>query len=141
MLYCFGSLNLNKNIEMERRCDIFVGSKGILDIGENDYFNIGVIISCHNKIHIGQNSLFGPNVMIFDNNHMFSKATGVSTSDHSFGEIIIGNNCWIGANCVILKGTILGDNCIVGAGTILKGQFKDGTIITSNRELSIKEIL
>lgn len=46
--------------------------------------------------------------------------------------IKIGNNCWIGANAVILPGVKLGDNCIVGAGAIVTKSFSSGTVIVGN---------
>lgn len=35
--------------------------------------------------------------------------------------IIIGNDCFIGANSILLKGTTLGNNVIVGAGGVVHG--------------------
>ncbi|WP_366652801.1 DapH/DapD/GlmU-related protein [Methanoregula sp.] len=34
-------------------------------------------------------------------------------------EVIIGKNCWIGMNTVILKGVIIGDNSIIGTGSVV----------------------
>ena len=33
--------------------------------------------------------------------------------------VVIGDDVWIGANCVILDGVIIGDGVIVGAGSIV----------------------
>jgi len=46
-----------------------------------------------------------------------------------FGTIIIGNNCFIGVNAILLYGTFIGDNCIIGAGSIVKGTFPDNSVI------------
>ena len=40
-------------------------------------------------------------------------------SGHVVGNIIIGDNCWIGANSVITKGVSIGDGTIIGAGSIV----------------------
>ena len=50
----------------------------------------------------------------------------------------IGNNVWIGANAVILRGTVIGDNCVIGAGTVVKGTFESGSVIIEHREYDIK---
>lgn len=42
--------------------------------------------------------------------------------------IIIGDNVFIGINCVILPGTIIEDNVIVGAGSIVKGRLKENSV-------------
>ena len=44
------------------------------------------------------------------------------------GKIVIGNNCFIGYNAVILKNTEIGDNCIIGARAIVKGKVPSGTV-------------
>lgn len=36
-------------------------------------------------------------------------------------KVEIVNNCFIGTNSIILKGTIVGDNVIIGAGSVLAG--------------------
>ena len=47
-------------------------------------------------------------------------------------ETIIGNNCFIGMNAIILMGTKLGNNTIVGAGSVVHGFFPDNVVIAGN---------
>lgn len=49
-----------------------------------------------------------------------------------FGRILIGNNVFIGINCIILPNTIIGDNCIVGAGSVVRGQIPENSVIAGN---------
>lgn len=50
-----------------------------------------------------------------------------------FGEIRIGNNCFIGARTVILPGVSLADTTIVAAGSVVtKSVSETGTIIGGN---------
>ncbi len=49
-----------------------------------------------------------------------------------FGRITIGNNVFIGINCIILSNTSIGDNCIIGAGSVIRGHFPENSIITGN---------
>jgi len=49
-----------------------------------------------------------------------------------FGKIVIGNNVFIGINCIILSNTTIGDNCIVGAGSVVRGHFPENSIICGN---------
>ncbi|WP_408610873.1 DapH/DapD/GlmU-related protein [Faecalicatena faecalis] len=44
----------------------------------------------------------------------------------------VGNNCFIGANCVILPGTNIGDNCIIGAGAVVRGRIPSNCIVIGN---------
>lgn len=49
-----------------------------------------------------------------------------------FGKITLGNNVFIGINCIILSNTSIGDNCIVGAGSVVRGQFPENSVIAGN---------
>lgn len=47
-------------------------------------------------------------------------------------ETVIGENCFIGINSVLLMGTQLGNNVIVGAGSVVHGKFPDNVVIAGN---------
>lgn len=49
-----------------------------------------------------------------------------------FGKIVIGNNVFIGINCILLSNTTIGDNCIVGAGSVVRGHFPENSVIAGN---------
>ena len=49
-----------------------------------------------------------------------------------FGKIVIGNNVFIGINCILLSNTSIGDNCIVGAGSVVRGHFPESSVIAGN---------
>lgn len=131
---------LGKNIVSDGRCVIVVDENARVDIGERVYFNEGMMISSKSKVVIGDGCQFGPNVKIFDNNHRFDAEHGV-LSEHVFGNVEIGNRCWIAANVTILKDTIIGDNCIIGAGCVIKGRIPDGSIVTQRKTLNIRPIV
>ena len=33
--------------------------------------------------------------------------------------VVIGNDCWFGANVVVCPGVTIGDNCVIGAGSVV----------------------
>jgi len=49
-----------------------------------------------------------------------------------FGKIVVGNNVFIGINCILLSNTTIGDNCIVGAGSVVRGHFPENSVIAGN---------
>jgi acetyltransferase-like isoleucine patch superfamily enzyme len=49
-----------------------------------------------------------------------------------FGKITIGNNCFIGENCLILTNTQIGNNCIIGAGSVVRGKIPDNSVVFGN---------
>jgi len=129
-------VKLGNHLVSDGRLVIIAGRNARLVIGERTYFNEGTMISCLENISIGTGCRFGPNVKIFDNDHRFSAGSGVSQK-HITAAITIGNNCWLGANVTILRGTQIGDNCVIGAGCVVKGVIPSGSIVKQSRTLEI----
>ena len=88
-----------------------------ISIGEGCYFNQGLTMIDDWKIEIGDHCLFGPNVTLCTTGHAISPKHRMDGM-YSF-PIKIGNNCWIGANVVILPDVTIGDNSVIGAGSIV----------------------
>jgi acetyltransferase-like isoleucine patch superfamily enzyme len=80
---------------------------GEMHIGSLICFNRNCIVACRQKITIGDRCLFGPNVCVYDHDHVYS-ADGVLPQEFKCSEIIIEEGCWIGAGAIILKGTHIG---------------------------------
>lgn len=140
--FVFGNgskISLSERISSDGRLTVIVGNDADLEIGKYVYFNERAMISCQKKIEIGYNCKFGPNVTIIDNDHCFNANNGVNSGLVST-PIIIGKNCWIGSNVVILRGSIIEDNCIIGAGCIIKGTISKGSIVTQERQQHVKTI-
>ncbi len=65
-------------------------------------FNNNCILTAREKIIIGDRTIFGPGVAIFDNDHAYKEKN--FEKEFITSPIIIGKNVWIGANSVILRG-------------------------------------
>lgn len=109
-------------------------SGGDIKIGTNIYINRNCNIVSRESIIIGNRVSIGPNVCIYDHDHAFGKEKSLVFKT---SPIIIGDDVWIGANAVILRGTIIGDNCVIGAGTVVKGKIEENTMIT--QEIKLKK--
>ena len=132
-------VQLGSRLVSDGRMVIVAGESAEIFIGDRVYFNEGAMLSCKEHISIGAGCRFGPNVLVFDNDHRFDAVNGVS-SEHATSPVRIGKNCWLGANAVILRGATIGDNCVIGAGCIVKGEIPDGSLVTMSRELNIQPI-
>jgi acetyltransferase-like isoleucine patch superfamily enzyme len=86
-------------------------------------------IQAFHGIHFGSNVEIAPGCRLISSNHDledFSKAMP------SKGPIVIGDNVWIGANCVILPGVKIGSNVIIGAGSIVTKDVPNNSIAVGN---------
>lgn len=131
---------IGKNFRLESSARIRVINGGRLLIGDNCFFDCGAYLTALGEITIGDNCLFGPGVMIFDHDHDYKGPGGVSAGDSIIGKITIGNNVWVGANCVILRGTTIGDNSVIAAGSVVKGYIPSNSLVYQKRVEMIKNI-
>ena len=128
----FNLMDKNSEINLGKRLHMLDGTLinadgGKISIGDYTFINRNCNIVSKKRIEIGRETSIGPGVQIYDHDHALGDRRGNFECD----EIKIGNGCWIGANAVILRGTIIGDNSVVGAGTVVKGEVGENKIIYS----------
>jgi acetyltransferase-like isoleucine patch superfamily enzyme len=114
---------------------------GGVTIGHNTSINSNVTISASppNLIDIGNNCLIAQNVVIRSDDHKFDDVNSlIRDQGHIGANIFIGQNCWIGANAVVLKGVNLGAHSVVGAGAIVTKSFPAYSVVVGNPARLIK---
>ncbi|MCD8052484.1 MAG: acyltransferase [Lachnospiraceae bacterium] len=130
-------LFIGKMFKMRDGSKLRVRKKAECHIGNNTAFGSNDIVVCHERIEIGDNVELSPNVQIYDHDHDFRHPDGLASLHYKTAPVVIGDNVWIGANTVILRGTTIGDNCVISAGCVVKGNIPDGSIIVQKRNTSI----
>lgn len=113
-----------------------------IEIGNNVGIS-GATIYARKGISIGDNTLIGGNVKIFDNDFHPVEVEARNIDDKDAirtREVVIGKDCFIGCNALILKGTKIGDGSVVGAGSVVCGEFPGGVVIAGNPARVIKKL-
>ena len=126
----FGKHFIHEKFSFRDGFHILVEKDGLLEIGNGCFFNNGCSITCMNHIIIGDNTIFGEDVKLYDHNYHINQSTIIKNSGHTLGEIKVGSNCWIGSNVVLLKGADIGDNSVIGASCIIASRIEEGSIVT-----------
>lgn len=57
----------------------------------------------------------------------------------SNGDIVIGNDVWIGALAIILSGSTIGSGSIIGAGAVVRGNIPPYSIVIGNPGVIVKQ--
>ena len=91
-------------------------------------------------ITIGKNCVISREVMLLTHDYSIARAfeaIGVrkeftSGVPHDIGEIVIGDNTFVGARVSVLLGSTIGKNCIIGANSVIKGNIPDNSIVVGN---------
>lgn len=120
---------------------VVIEETGGVKIGGHCFFNNYCTLASRVSITIGDGTLFGENVKVYDHNHCY-KDTSIPIKDQGYtsAPITIGKHCWIGSNVVILKGVTIGDNCVIGAGCIIYKDVPDNSVVINQQNLFVKPV-
>jgi len=124
---------IGKGCSMGNNIKLVVNKNGNLIIGDNTLLSDNVNIMAGNgKIFIGSNLMIAANSYIINNDHDIFDNLSVRNSGHIHKDVVIEDNCWIGANVAILKGVTIGEGSIVGAGSIVNKSIPPFCIAVGN---------
>ena len=87
--------------------------------------------------------MFGPGVHIHGGNHKIREVGKLlkHTSDKLPGEdgkVIIEDDCWIGANAIILAGVTIGTGSVIGAGAIVTKNIPSYSVYTGVPNIKLR---
>lgn len=92
---------------------------GNIFIGDYTYLGPGCKLCARDGIQIGHNSLLGPNVSLYDHNHIFDNIGRIIQEQYSAKSIKVGDNCWLATNVVVTKGSSISNSVTVGANSVV----------------------
>lgn len=126
------------------RTNLKVIGTGSIKIGNDVGISCASFVA-NTQIAIGDRVLIGAGVKIYDTDfHSLNKDERVGTTykDNSVysKEISIGNDCFIGAGTMILKGVHIGDNVVVGASSVVTRDLESNAIYAGNPARIIRKI-
>lgn len=109
-----------------------------VSIGKNTMISLGAKIDVHRgKVKIGDNCLITSGVKILSHD---GASRMINYNDYGNGEVVIGNNIFIGVNAIILKGVHIGDNSVIGAGAVVSKSVPPQSLVVGNPGKVIKKL-
>jgi acetyltransferase-like isoleucine patch superfamily enzyme len=97
-----------------------------LHVGEHAAITNRHMIDCIDRVSIGKYTTVGG-----WNTQILTHAIDLNLSRQSCAPVTIGDYCFIGTACIILKGTSIGDRCVLGAGSVASGDMLDADTLYS----------
>lgn len=104
-----------------------------ISIGDNTHIFSEIVTSEPYLISIGSNCTIATNVCLLTHDASIGIFLGRDQASDLCGEIIIGDNCFIGAGVIIMYGVHIPNNTIIAAGSVVtRSPEEEGCIIGGN---------
>jgi acetyltransferase-like isoleucine patch superfamily enzyme len=90
-----------------------------LVVGDDVDFALDVLVTAGGGVTIGDRVLIGYRTQILSSNHVIDGKKPIFYSGHVKKPVVIENDVWIGASCIILPGTRIGEGAVIAAGSVV----------------------
>ena len=108
-------------------------SSASVDIADGVVINNNAcIIAEKSSISIGENTLIGPNVSIFDSDFHGIHSSHRQDGSHVCAPVFIGENVFIGHGVTILKGVAVGCNSVIASGSVVTKSVPKNVVFGGN---------
>lgn len=122
-----------------------VGSTDLELTGEGDGLllsllsNVGIYISTSNNgVVIDRSVYIASGAKIISANHDLKDLSAPGVRDSA---VIIGKDCWLGANAVILPAVVLGPGTVVAAGAVVTKSYPEGGAVLAGVPAKVLKVL
>lgn len=124
-----------------KKQSIYVGKKGSFSIGNDSHIApYGYLLIEDRQISIGNDVAVGPFCSFFCSSNTYSAEEPLFRNNYEKGDISIGDNVFIGAQSVILPGSVIGNNTIVAANSVIKGNLEGGWLYAGSPCKPVKKL-
>jgi acetyltransferase-like isoleucine patch superfamily enzyme/glycosyltransferase involved in cell wall biosynthesis len=94
---------------------------GSVVLGDHVHVGVGCVLQGYGGLVVGKDTMLGPYVQVYTSNH---RTSSPPVPRHLLGEkprpVTIGQNCWIGANSILLAGTQIPDQSVLPACQVVR---------------------
>ena len=140
-------IEIKSTIDTIKEAYFLCAAFGEIFIDENSAFatfNSRILVNNNckenpSRIHIGKNFLIGQDVLIRTSDGHSIYNAGEEVPYNPPKDIYIGDNVWIGARVVVLKGAKIPNNTVVGACSVVNKKFnEENTMLVGNPAKIVK---
>ncbi len=144
----YGSIVLGDRVRIGGNVALIVSYKVNPDptivIGNDVYLGYATVLSCADRIVIGNRVLIAERVTIFDNNNHpldpQARARNLPVEKENIAPVIIEDDAWICAGATILRGVSIGHGAIVAARAVVTRDVPSMTVVAGSPARVVKRI-
>ena len=125
-----GEVTFGRCVRIMRDVIIQTGDGGRVEIGEGTYIHPRCIISGYKgSVVIGKNVQVAANCSFYPYNHGLAPGIPIDKQPlTSSGDVVVGDEAWIGTAVTILEGVRIGKGAVIGAGSVVTRDIPDNAI-------------
>jgi acetyltransferase-like isoleucine patch superfamily enzyme len=135
-----GSFRLGDNCSFRAalmRSRLATAPGGTIAFGDRTGFNYGLEIHSSKLVEIGDYTMGGAMVTIYDTNfHQIDEVTETKTEP-----VRIGRHVWLAHACTVLPGVTIGDHAVIGAGAVISRDVPPRTLMAGNPAKPVRELV
>ena len=103
------------------------------------YANYNLTLVDDTHIYVGDETMFGPNVVIATAGHPILPQLRQKGLQYNM-PVRIGRNCWLGAGVIVVPGVTIGDNVVIGAGSVVTKDIPSNVVAVGNPCRVLREV-
>ncbi|MDR2489636.1 MAG: acyltransferase [Desulfovibrio sp.] len=126
----FRHIRLGRGVGLNRYSSLYA-ARGKISLGDNVFLGDFSSVNANDaEISIGSNVAIGPMSLIQGANHTFDRLDiPIVRQGHQPSRVIIEDDVWIAAHCVILPGAHIRSGAVVAAGAVVTGEVPENTVV------------
>ncbi len=124
-----GTIVLGDGVDVGDGCWLIVHPGDRLVLGDRVYLSERCTVS--GNVTIGADSMLAADVLVIDSDHAHGDLERPMREQGAVrGPVTIGQDVWLGAGAVVLRGTTVGAHAIIGARAVARGEIEPYAIVT-----------
>lgn len=124
-----GEIRIGSGVLLEEGSRIVSARDGRIEIGDETAITREANIVGGDDIIVGRKCLLGPRVTINANDHATARGQFIRDQGFVHAPVQIEDDCWTGANVVIMKGVTLGTGTVVGSNAVVTRSTEPYTVV------------
>lgn len=137
----WGSVAIHLGDRSALQDDVILSGTGVIRIGSGSSVGEGSVIVAWESVSIGDDVMVAGRCYILDVDHGFDGSSSAAIRDQPLDirPVTIGNDVWIGAHSVVLRGATIGDGAVIGANSVVIGNIPANTIAAGSPAKVLRE--
>ncbi len=138
-LYEDSRLEIGNNTKIDDGVRIISANNSLVKIDNDTVVGYNSVINAGSNIQIGKKCLISGFVYLQSSSHGINKSQFIKDQKHTYEEILIKDDVWIGAHSIILKGAKISKGAIIGANSVVKNYVNEYSIVAGSPSREINK--